>query len=229
MTGKPRVVVTRKIPAPVEEELTRLFDVQLNREDRPLDAAGLQDVLRTADGILPTVTDKLTAEVLGADPLKTRIIANFGVGFNNIDIAAAKTRGLTVTNTPDVLTDDTADIATTLLLMIARRAGEGERHVRSKSWTGWRPTHMLGTKVSGLAEDINEARRLIVQGVGIGFLPILAAENEVAKGKLWPLLHADFEPSYDVFLLARSQPARDTATQLFWDEVIRRVRAQQRT
>jgi lactate dehydrogenase-like 2-hydroxyacid dehydrogenase len=149
MSGKPRVVVTRKIPAPVEEELTRLFDVQLNREDRPLDAAGLQDVLRTADGILPTVTDKLTAEVLAADPLKTRIIANFGVGFNNIDIVAAKTRGLTVTNTPDVLTDDTADIATTLLLMIARRAGEGERHVRSKSWTGWRPTHMLGTKVSG--------------------------------------------------------------------------------
>jgi lactate dehydrogenase-like 2-hydroxyacid dehydrogenase len=149
MSGKPRVVVTRKIPAPVEEELTRLFDVQLNREDRPLDAAGLQDALRTADGILPTVTDKLTAEVLAAEPLKAKVIANFGVGFNNIDIAAAKTRGLTVTNTPDVLTDDTADIATTLLLMIARRAGEGERHVRSKSWTGWRPTHMLGTKVSG--------------------------------------------------------------------------------
>ena len=149
MSGKPRVVVTRKIPAPVEEELTRLFDVQLNRDDRPLDAAGLQEVLRTADGILPTVTDKLTAELLGADPLKTRIIANFGVGFNNIDIAAAKARGVTVTNTPDVLTDDTADIATTLLLMVARRTGEGERHVRSQSWTGWRPTHMLGTKVSG--------------------------------------------------------------------------------
>jgi DNA-binding transcriptional LysR family regulator len=95
--------------------------------------------------------------------------------------------------------------------------------------TQLRRRYRLGTKVSGLAEDINEARRLIVQGVGIGFLPILAAENEVAKGKLWPLLHADFEPSYDVFLLARSQPARDTATQLFWDEVIRRVRAQQRT
>lgn len=94
--------------------------------------------------------------------------------------------------------------------------------------TQLRRRYRLGTKVSGLAEDINEARRLIVQGVGIGFLPILAAEGEVAKGKLWPLLHADFEPSYDIFLLARSQPARDTATQLFWDEVIRRVRAQQR-
>jgi Transcriptional regulator len=83
--------------------------------------------------------------------------------------------------------------------------------------------------VNGLAEDINEARRLILQGVGIGFLPILAAENDVAKGKLWPMLHADFEPSYDIFLLARAEPARDTATQLFWDEVIRRIRAQQRS
>lgn len=95
--------------------------------------------------------------------------------------------------------------------------------------THLRRRYRLGTKVSGLAEDINEARRLIVQGAGIGFLPILAAENEVAKGRLWPLLHKDSEPSYDLFLLARSEPARDTATQLFWDEVIRRIRAQQRS
>ena len=92
--------------------------------------------------------------------------------------------------------------------------------------TDLRRRYRLGAKVSGLAEDVNEARRLIVQGVGIGFLPILAAEVEVAKGRLWPLLHADFEPSYDIFLLARYEAARDTATQLFWDEVIRRVRAQ---
>jgi len=95
--------------------------------------------------------------------------------------------------------------------------------------THLRRRYRLGTKVNGLAEDINEARRLILQGVGIGFLPILAAENDVAKGKLWPMLHADFEPSYDIFLLARAEPARDTATQLFWDEVIRRIRAQQRS
>lgn len=94
--------------------------------------------------------------------------------------------------------------------------------------THLRRRYRLGTNVSGLAEDINEARRLILQGVGIGFLPILAAENDVAKGKLWPMLHGDFEPSYDIFLLARSEPARDTATQLFWDEVIRRIRAQPR-
>jgi LysR family transcriptional regulator, transcriptional activator for bauABCD operon len=91
-----------------------------------------------------------------------------------------------------------------------------------------RRRYRLGTKVSGLAEDINEARRLILQGVGIGFLPILAAEADVARGRLWPMLHKDFEPSYDIFLLARSEPARDTATQLFWDEVLRRIRAQPR-
>lgn len=149
MSGKPRIVVTRKLPRAVEEAVSAAFDARINADDRPLDAAGLRQALAEADGLLPTVTDKVTAEVLAVEPLRAKIIANFGVGFNNIDIEAAKARGLTVTNTPDVLTDDTADIAFTLLLMVARRAGEGERHVRSKSWTGWRPTHMLGTKVSG--------------------------------------------------------------------------------
>ncbi|CCA90197.1 MULTISPECIES: LysR family transcriptional regulator [unclassified Novosphingobium] len=94
--------------------------------------------------------------------------------------------------------------------------------------THLRRRYRLGTNVRGLAEDINEARRLILHGIGIGFLPILAAEGEVAAGRLWPMLHADFEPSYDIFLLARTEPARDTATQLFWDEVMRRIRAQRR-
>ena len=149
MSARPRVVITRRIPAACETEAQSRFDVVLNREDVPLTAAQLGEALRTADGLLPTVTDKLTADVLGVEPRRARIIANFGVGFNNIDIEAARARGLTVTNTPDVLTDDTADIAVTLLLMVARRAGEGERHLRARQWTGWRPTHMLGTKVSG--------------------------------------------------------------------------------
>ena len=149
MTARPRVVVTRKLPAPVEAELGALFDAQLNQEDRALDAEGLQRALREGDALLPTVTDRLTAEVLGAAPLRAKILANFGVGFNHIDLGAAKARGLVVTNTPDVLTEDTADIAVTLLLMVARRAGEGERHLRAGQWTGWRPTHMMGTKVSG--------------------------------------------------------------------------------
>lgn len=149
MSAKPRVVITRKIPAACEAEAQKLFDAVVNRDDVPLTAGQLQEALRGADALLPTVTDKVTAEVLGVAGRRAKIIANFGVGFNNIDVQAAKGLGYTVTNTPDVLTDDTADLAITLLLMVARRAGEGERHVRQQAWTGWRPTHMLGAKVSG--------------------------------------------------------------------------------
>jgi lactate dehydrogenase-like 2-hydroxyacid dehydrogenase len=149
VSSRPVVVVTRRLPAAVEEAVSKEFDARLNRDDRPLSAAELQEALRSADGLLPTVTDKLSADVLAADPLRTKVVANFGVGFNNIDVQAAKARGIAVSNTPDVLTDATADIAMTLLLMVARRAGEGERHVRAGTWTGWRPTHMLGRMVSG--------------------------------------------------------------------------------
>jgi lactate dehydrogenase-like 2-hydroxyacid dehydrogenase len=149
VTPRPTVVVTRRLPGIVEEELNRDFEAKLNREDRPLGAAGLQDALRSSDAVLCTVTDQLTSEVLAVEPLRARMLANFGVGFNHIDTAAAKERGLAVSNTPDVLTEATADIAVTLLLMVSRRTGEGERHVRCGAWTGWRPTHMLGTEVSG--------------------------------------------------------------------------------
>jgi lactate dehydrogenase-like 2-hydroxyacid dehydrogenase len=147
--SRPVVVVTRRLPGAVEEAVSKDFDARLNREDRPLSAAELQEALRTADALLPTVTDKITADVLSADPLRAKMIANFGVGFNNIDVAAAKARGISVSNTPDVLTDATADLTMTLLLMVGRRASEGERHVRAGHWTGWRPTHMLGRMVSG--------------------------------------------------------------------------------
>jgi len=146
---RPTVVVTRRLPVPVEERLAAQFDARLNRDDHPFTAAELQDALRGADALLPTVTDRLNAAVLATEPLRAKILANYGVGFNHIDVNAAKTRGLVVTNTPDVLTDDTADDAVMLMLMVARRAGEGERQVRAGAWTGWGPTHMLGTKVSG--------------------------------------------------------------------------------
>ncbi len=149
MTARPSVVVTRRLPGVVEEELIRDFDARLNRDDRPLGPEGLQDALRSADALLCTVTDKITAEVLSVEPLRARMLANFGVGFNHIDTSAAKSRGLAVSNTPEVLTEATADIAMTLLLMVSRRTGEGERQVRSGAWSGWRPTHMLGTQVSG--------------------------------------------------------------------------------
>ena len=143
------MVVTRRLPRPVEDQLHRDFDARLSADDHAFSATELSDALRTADALVPTVTDRLTAQVLGVEPLKARIIANYGVGYNNIDTAVAKARGVVVTNTPDVLTDDTADDAILLMLMVARRAGEGEREVRSRAWTGWRPTHLLGTRVSG--------------------------------------------------------------------------------
>ena len=147
--SKPKVVVTRRWPEEVEAALSDLFDVTLNEDDKPMSVAALQEALGSADALCPTVSDKINAEVLSAEPLKARVLGSYGVGFNHIDLEAAKARGLTVTNTPEVLTDCTADLAMTLLLMIARRAGEGERHVRHKDWTGWRPTHMMGSKVTG--------------------------------------------------------------------------------
>ncbi|MGE0383487.1 MAG: 2-hydroxyacid dehydrogenase [Gammaproteobacteria bacterium] len=147
--GKPRVIVTRRWPAQVEAVLRERYDAVLNVRDEPMSAAELQDALRGADALCPTVSDRISAEVLAAEPLRARVLGNFGVGFNHIDLDAARVRGLVVTNTPEVLTDCTADTAMTLMLMVARRAGEGERHVRERAWTGWRPTHMLGTKVTG--------------------------------------------------------------------------------
>jgi lactate dehydrogenase-like 2-hydroxyacid dehydrogenase len=146
---RPVVVVTRRLPGPVEEQLAREFDARLNPDDHPFSSGEISAALGSADALVPTVTDRLSAAVLAAEPLRTQILANYGAGFNNIDTAAAKARGVVVTNTPDVLTDDTADAAVMLMLMVARRAGEGERHVRAGAWTGWRPTHMLGTRVSG--------------------------------------------------------------------------------
>jgi lactate dehydrogenase-like 2-hydroxyacid dehydrogenase len=147
--AKPKVVITRQLPAAAEERARQLFDVELNTSDVPLDVAALARAMREADGLLPCVADKITAELLATPGRKARIVANYGVGYNNIDVAAAKANGVVVTNTPDVLTEDTADLALTLMLATARRVGEGEREVRSGKWTGWRPMHMLATQVHG--------------------------------------------------------------------------------
>lgn len=147
--SKPKVLVTRKWPKDVEEKLKAQYDVTLNENDVALSAEELKAGLQNYDAVLPTVTDSVTADILSVENKRAKIIGNFGVGFNNIDIDAAREQGLIVTNTPDVLTDCTADIAMLLLLMSARRGAEGERHVRNREWTGWRPTHMLGHKVTG--------------------------------------------------------------------------------
>ena len=147
--SKPKVIVTRRWHPEVEAVLVERFDTRLNDDDHSMSVDELQDALRNADAVLPTVCDKITAEVLGADNIRAKILGSNGVGFNHIDLEAARAAGLTVTNTPEVLTDCTADLAMTLLLAVARRAGEGERHLRNGEWTGWRPTHMMGTSVTG--------------------------------------------------------------------------------
>lgn len=145
----PVIVVTRTWPETVEAELRRRYPgVRLNADDVPFGADGLRRALREADVLLPTVFDRLPAEFFGPG-LRTRFIGNFGVGVNHIDVVAAAQAGIVVTNTPGVLTDATADTAMTLLLMAARRAGEGEREVRGGRWAGWRPTHLLGSGVTG--------------------------------------------------------------------------------
>jgi len=148
MTARPTVVVTRKLPPTVEAAIAERYDAKFNRTDIALTPEQMQHVLRTTDIVLCTVTDKITGELFDSR-VETRLLANFGVGVNHIDRAAARNYGVTISNTPDVLTDDTADIALALILMSMRRLGEGERHLRNGSWSGWRPTHMMGRSPHG--------------------------------------------------------------------------------
>ena len=145
---KPKVFLTRELPPTVLAFLREHCDLALNPADRVLTAAEVIAGLRGRDALLCNITDPITAEIMDASP-GLRVIANFGVGFNNIDVAAATARRLPVTNTPGVLTEATADIAFALLLAAARRLGEGERLVRSRQWTGWNPMQMLGADVTG--------------------------------------------------------------------------------
>ncbi len=147
--AKPRVLISRRWPEAVEAKMAETYEVTLNTSDTPMTRGEIQSALRDYDAVCPTVTDKLSADVLDVASPRTKILGNYGVGFSHVDLDAARAAGLTVTNTPEVLSDCTADLAMTLLLGIARRAGEGERHVRNKQWTGWRPTHMMGTSVTG--------------------------------------------------------------------------------
>jgi glyoxylate reductase len=145
----PKVLITRRWPAGVETKLQTLFDVTLNADDHPLNSDELKSALQNYDAVCPSVCDFLTAEILNVANKRCRILGNFGVGFNHIDINAAKQQGLIVSNTPGVLTESTADIAMTLLLMSARRGAEGDRLVRSGRWSGWCPTQMMSSDVTG--------------------------------------------------------------------------------
>jgi glyoxylate reductase len=149
LTRKPFVIVTRKFPDPVEARMRELFDVELNPTDTPFTRAQLADALARADILAPTITDKLDAELIGGAGGRLKMIANFGVGTDHIDLAAAERRGIAVSNTPGVLTEDTADLAMALMLDAARRVTEGDRITRQGGFKGWHPVWMMGRSVHG--------------------------------------------------------------------------------
>ncbi len=148
MPDRPRVIVTRRLPDAVEAELSRRFDAVLNPSDRRFDAASMVDALQNADGLLCAMGDPMDEATL-SQATRAKMLANFAVGVNHVDLDAARAHGLSVSNTPGVLTDATADIALTLILMTLRRAAEGERLARSGAWTGWTPTQLLGRDLGG--------------------------------------------------------------------------------
>jgi glyoxylate reductase len=155
---RPLVIVTRKLPDPIETRMMELFACRLNLADKPLERSELIAAVGQADVLVPTVSDRIDAEVLAAASPALKLIASFGTGIDHVDLAAAQQRGIIVTNTPGVLTEDTADMTMALILSVSRRLAEGERLIRSGGWTGWGPTSMLGHRIWG--------KRLGILGMG---------------------------------------------------------------
>jgi glyoxylate reductase len=156
---KPLVVVTRKLPDTVETRMCELFDTRLNLDDKPMSQADLAEVAKIADVIVPTVTDQIDRSVLSHSGERLKLIANFGNGVDHIDVTTALQRGITVTNTPGVLTEDTADMTMALILAVPRRLAEGAQVlIGDREWTGWSPTWMLGHRIWG--------KRLGIVGMG---------------------------------------------------------------
>ena len=156
--SKTVVVVTRKLPDAIETRMMELFDVRLNLDDHPMTASELAEAVKVADVLVPTVTDRIDAKILSQAGEQLRLIANYGAGVDHIDLATARQRSITVTNTPDVLTEDTADMTMALLLAVPRRLTEGERGLRNGDWPGWSPTWLLGHRIYG--------KRLGIIGMG---------------------------------------------------------------
>ena len=155
---KPQVIVTRRLPDVIETRMMELFDAHLNIEDKPMSQAALIEAVKEADVLVPTVTDRIDLGVLSQAGPNLKLVASFGTGVDHIDLKTARQRGINVTNTPGVLTEDTADMTMALILAVPRRLAEGERLVRAGEWQGWSPTSMLGHRIWG--------KRLGIIGMG---------------------------------------------------------------
>ncbi|MXZ28301.1 MAG: D-glycerate dehydrogenase [Gammaproteobacteria bacterium] len=172
MTTRARIVLSRRWPKRIGSLLEEDYEVWRNDQDHPMSAAAMRQALRRADGFCPTVTDRLDAGVLRVPSPRTRILANFGVGFEHIDLDAARRSGIVVTNTPDVLTDCTADLTMALILATARGVVSGDRMLRAGDWAGWRPTHIPGVRVSGKTLGLvgfGRIGRAVARRAGSGF------------------------------------------------------------
>ncbi|HEX8571601.1 MAG TPA: D-glycerate dehydrogenase [Allosphingosinicella sp.] len=191
-----KVIVTRRLPAPVEAKLAERFEVELNPGDEPLDRHALQEAMARCEVLAPAVTDRIDAGLIESAGPRLKLIANFGAGTDNIDLAAARARGIAVTNTPGVLTEDTADLVMALILMAMRGLGEGERILRGGRWHGWGPTDRLGRGLAGKALGIvgmgrigrAVARRAKAFGMEIHYHNRSPAAD--AQARFWPDLEA---------------------------------------
>lgn len=202
--------ITRKLPDPVLDKAREVFDVTVRDNTAPLSRNELIQSLSAYDVVLPTLGDAYRADIFDAVPEKrTKLLANFGVGYNHIDAAAARAAGIEVTNTPGAVTDATADIALTLMLMTCRRAGEGERLVRSGQWGGWHPTQLLGLHMSGKTLGVVGMGRIgqaIAQRAHFGFGMAVKFYNRSPKEMPFPAQKVaeltDLAAQVDVMVIA---------------------------
>jgi glyoxylate reductase len=203
---RPSIRVTRRLLQPVEKRMAELFDASFNVDDTPLSREALIASMADCDVLVPTVTDSINAEIIAAAPPRLKLIASYGAGVNHIDLAAAKAKGIMVTNTPGVFTDDTADLTMALILNVPRRLGEGQRVMRSGDWRGWSPTGMLGHRIGGKTLGIIGLGRIgeavAVRAKAFG-LHILYNKRNRLPASVEDELGIIFEPDIDR-LVARS-------------------------
>lgn len=197
---RPRVAVTRKLLPQIEARMAELFDCRFNPDDHEMSADEIADLMQDADILVPTVTDRIDADLIARAPASLKMFANFGAGVNHIDLAAAKAKGILITNTPGVFTEDTADLTMALILNVPRRLGEGHRMMRSGEWKGWTPTGMLGHRIGGKTLGIigfgriGEAVALRARAFGLN---ILYNKRHRLPASIEDELGVTFEPDLD--------------------------------